>query len=257
MRGVGRCYAVLSPQNAAPSTPSICSLDLMKMDERIVEGYLKSLQIGEVVYEPDGKVPPDFLIDGRVAVEVRRLNQRYEAEGSLRGLEQDTIPLRQRLEKLLAEIRHANPGTWFVMFSFRRPLADWRLLRTKLKDALHAFLDQPSEQIWRVEIVRGFTITTIPATFVRDRKFLIGGYTDGDAGGWVVAELIRNLSAYIAEKTKKVAPYLNRYPEWWLVFVDYIGNDSEAADVRAHITRAAPWGRVLILNPMSGRAYEI
>jgi hypothetical protein len=229
----------------------------MKMDERIVEGYLKSLQIGEVLYEPDGKVPPDFLVDGRIAVEVRRLNQHYEVEGNLRALEQDTIPLRQRLENLLAEIRHINPGTWFVMFSFRRPLPDWRLLRQKLKDALHAFLEQPSDQIWRIEVVRGFTITTIRATSVKDRSFLIGGYTDGDVGGWVVAELIRNMSAYIAEKTRKVGPYLNRYPGWWLVFVDYIGQESEAADVRAHITRAQPWAKVLVLNPMSGRAYEI
>jgi hypothetical protein len=229
----------------------------MKVDERIVEGNLRSLQIGEVVYEPDGKVPPDFLVGGRVAVEARRLNQHYEVEGSLRGLEQDTIPLRQRLENLLAEIRHVKPGTWFVMFNFRRPLADWKLLRQKLKDALHAFLEQPSDQIWRIEIVRGFTITTIPATLVESRSFLIGGYTDGDAGGWVVAELIRNMSAYIAEKSKKAAPYLCRYPEWWLVFVDYIGQESEAADVRTHITRAEPWAKVLVLNPMSGRAYEI
>jgi hypothetical protein len=229
----------------------------MKMDERIVESYLRSLQVGEVVYEPDGKVPPDFLVDRRVAVEVRRLNQHYEIEGCLRGLEQDTIPLRQRLENLLDEIRHGNPGTWFVMFNFQRPLTDWRLLRQKLKDALHAFLEQPSDQIWRIEIVRGFTVTTVPATLVEGRSFLLGGYTDGDAGGWVVAELIRNMSAYVAEKTEKVAPYLSRYPEWWLVFVDYIGRGSEAADVRTHMTRAEPWAKVLVLNPTSGRAYEI
>lgn len=229
----------------------------MNLDERIVEGYLKSLQIGEVVYEPDGKVPPDFLIGERVAVEVRRLNQHYEVGGALRGLEQDTIPLRHRLENLLAEIRHVNPGTWFVMFSFRRPLADWSLIRHKLKDALYAFLEQPSDQIWSTEIVQGFTITTIPATVAEGRSLLIGGYTDRDAGGWVVSELVRNMSAYVAEKTKKVAPYLNQYPEWWLVFVDYIGQESEASDVRAHIKRAEPWTKVLVLNPTSGRAYEI
>jgi hypothetical protein len=231
--------------------------NLMKVDERIVDGYLNSLHVGRVVYEPDGKVPPDFVVDGRIAVEVRRLNQHYDVAGSLRGLEQDTIPLRQRLENLLTEITHDNPGTWFVMFNFRRPLADWRLLRRKLKEKLRSFLEQPSDTPWRVEIVRGFTITTLPATLVEGKSFLVGGYTDGDAGGWVVAELVRNMSAYIAEKTKKVAPYLNGYPEWWLVFVDYIGQESDAADIRTHITRSEPWAKVLVLNPISGGAYEI
>jgi len=27
----------------------------------------------DVIYEPDGNVPPDFLVEGRSAVEVRRL----------------------------------------------------------------------------------------------------------------------------------------------------------------------------------------
>ncbi|MEZ4719401.1 MAG: hypothetical protein R2851_25450 [Caldilineaceae bacterium] len=30
-----------------------------------------------VVYEPDGNIPPDFLVDERIAIEVRRLNQNF------------------------------------------------------------------------------------------------------------------------------------------------------------------------------------
>lgn len=229
----------------------------MKTDERIVDSYLKGLQIGEVRYEPDGKVPPDFVVGGRLAVEVRRLNQHYEADGSLRGLEQDTIPLRQRIENLLAEITHTKPGSWFVLFYFKRPLIDWRLLRPKLKEVLYAFLAQPSDQIWSAEIANRFTITLLPATPVEGQPFLIGGYTDRDAGGWLVSELIRNMTAYTADKAIKVAPHLNRYQEWWLIFVDYIGSDREADDVRANIQCGAPWAKVLVLNPVSGRAYEI
>lgn len=47
----------------------------MNKDERIAERYLKSLNIGEVAYEPDGKIPPDFLVNGCIAVEVRRLSE--------------------------------------------------------------------------------------------------------------------------------------------------------------------------------------
>jgi hypothetical protein len=47
----------------------------MNDSEKAVYEYLTSLGFRTVVYEPDGKVSPDFLIDGRIAVEARRLNQ--------------------------------------------------------------------------------------------------------------------------------------------------------------------------------------
>ncbi len=47
----------------------------MDTSERIVWEYLLHRGFRDVVYEPEGKVPPDFLVDNRVAVEVRRLNQ--------------------------------------------------------------------------------------------------------------------------------------------------------------------------------------
>ena len=76
----------------------------MNNDEQIAERYLKSLDKGEVVFEPDGRVPPDFLVDRRIAVEVRRLNQHYDAGGKFRGVEQDSIPLQQSLENLLESL---------------------------------------------------------------------------------------------------------------------------------------------------------
>lgn len=39
--------------------------------------------------------------------------------------------------------------------------------------------------------------------------------------------------------------------------VDYIGTPAEEAEVRQHLGRAAPWDRVLILNPNDLRAYEL
>ena len=44
------------------------------------------------------------------------------------------------------------------------------------------------------------------------------------------------MSAYIEENTKKVAPNLSRYPEWWLFFVDYIGQDNDATGKRAFLS---------------------
>ncbi len=230
----------------------------MNRDERIVESYLKSLQLGEVVYEPDGKVPPDFLVDGRIAVEARRLNQHFQVEGESRGLEEDSIPLRQALENLLEEFgSSSDQPNWFVSFQFRRPILDRKELMPQIRAALHRFLQSPADETWYIPINDRFELTIVRGSKVTGLRFLIGGYDDMDAGGWVVSEIVRNLSTYVVEKTQKVAPYRSKYPIWWLIFVDYIGWADDEAEVRRYIERSKEWDRVLLLNPGNERAYEI
>ena len=229
----------------------------MNRDEHIVESYLSSLNLGKVVYEPDGKVPPDFLVDGRIAVEVRRLNQHRQVKGRSRGLEEDSIPLRQKFENLLKEFGNSGEATWFVMFRYHRPLPNWRELKAKIKDALFEFLRSPVNEAWRIPISEHFEITTLRASESHNRTFLLGGYTDMDAGGWVVSEIIRNLSAYLIEKSKKVTPYRSKYPTWWLIFVDHIGHARDEQEVRKHIVRPEEWNRILLLSPVDNCSYEI
>ena len=232
----------------------------MNRDEQIVDAYLKSLDLGNVVYEPDGKVPPDFLIGGRIAVESRRLNQHYEVGGRSRGLEEDSIPLQQSVERLLADFgQPRDDRAWFVFFHIKRPIPTWKVLKPLIHAELERFLEQPSSDTeHNVAIHSGFEISLIRAS-TDERVFLLGGNHDLDSGGWVVSEILRNLSVYVAEKTKKIAQYRSKYPVWWLVFVDYIGyaHADNEVEVRQYFKRPADWDRVLLLSPISGRAYEI
>jgi hypothetical protein len=52
----------------------------MDDSEKLANDYLSRLGFQDIVYEPDNKNPPDFLADGRIAVEVRRLNQNEVTE---------------------------------------------------------------------------------------------------------------------------------------------------------------------------------
>ncbi len=227
----------------------------MKSDERIVEGYLNALGMGEVVHEPDGKVPPDFLVDGRIAVEVRRLNQHYEAGGKLRGLEQDSISLRQSLENLLSEFAASNvSSSWFVCFSFRRPIPPWRTLRPLVREALSGFLTAPADHAWRIPITDSFDLTILRSTDVHEKCFIFGAHTDMDAGGWIVSEIIRNASAFIASKSVKVTPYLSKYPLWWLVLVDHIAFADSQVTGWPWAARAQTRARVTSMEaPEAGR----
>ena len=85
----------------------------MNDSEQLVAGYLAHEGHTTVVHHPDGQHnPPDFLVDGRIPVEVRRLNQQEEKTGVPRGLEEVTVPLNQSVRKVLASqsLQSSVPG---------------------------------------------------------------------------------------------------------------------------------------------------
>jgi len=51
-------------------------------DEIRAKQYLQTLQHTKLEYEPLGNVTPDFLIDNKIAVEVRRLNRNYKSKNN-------------------------------------------------------------------------------------------------------------------------------------------------------------------------------
>src|SRR2546426_401166 len=73
----------------------------MDDSERTILESLQNQDLGDVVYEPDGNVPPDFLVNGRIAVEVRRLNENVETDEGHRGLEEISKPLNVLVRKAL------------------------------------------------------------------------------------------------------------------------------------------------------------
>jgi hypothetical protein len=94
----------------------------MNQSEKLFAEYLVHAGYSDVVYEPDGKHPPDFLVNGRVAIEVRRLNQNVQTGTERRGLEETAIPLNRSVRKVLASMGPPlEGGSWFVYYSFRRP----------------------------------------------------------------------------------------------------------------------------------------
>jgi hypothetical protein len=91
---------------------------------------------------------------------------------------------------------------------------------------------------------------------------LLGSSSDHDSGGFVVAELVRNLQIYIPEKLTKVAPFRHRYPEWWLAFEDRISYgslDQEGLEqLRQALGPITGFERVVLVNPLEhARAVQI
>ena len=77
----------------------------------------------KTIFEPDGNVAPDFLVNDIIAVEVRRLNQNENTTGEMRGLEESSIPLSKGIEKILEKFNDSETDhSWFVGFKFFRPI---------------------------------------------------------------------------------------------------------------------------------------
>lgn len=236
----------------------------MDRSEKMAETYLQTLSLGEVVFEPDGNVPPDFCVGGSIAVEVRRLNQNHLSKsGKAHGLEELDIPLSQKFRKYLKEFAPSKMGEcWYVGYGFKRPL-DWSVLKPLLTAALRDFYLSIERKPKKIQISRNFNIDFFRAGFDHGSFFVLGAYMDYDSGGWVMSELERNLRICVEEKEGKIEKYRLDYPVWWLVLIDYIdyGVGSEdrvrfRAEVMPRIKHS--FDRIVLLNPHDpAKAFEI
>jgi len=227
----------------------------MDASEATVQALLQHLGFSSVVYEPDGNVPPDFLADGRIAVEVRRLNQNHDSGDGKRGLEEAAIPLWNKVKKLVESLGSSTDQSWFVFYRFSRPVAPWKQLEPKLKSALVAFQKQASQSsagIVRIYSENGFELEVFKATQAYPTYFLMGGHSDDQSGGFIVAEMLANIEHCAKEKLQKITKFRSKYREWWLALVDHIGlglNDFDKQQFLEHAKRPAGWDKILVVSP--------
>jgi hypothetical protein len=203
------------------------------------------------VYEPNGNVPPDFVIDSRVAVEVRRLNVNERGPGRLRSLDETGRPFLDRFRTLLAPYGRATDAAWWVGIEFRRPLPPWEKLGPAARGLLDEFIADPTPRGERRAVYRNVRAEVLPRVAPARRRFRLAWATDGDADGPRIPLMKRNVKCCIREKTAKVLPYRARYPEWWLVLVDVaFGLDRQEQSLfRGQNRIGRDWDRVLVLNP--------
>lgn len=226
----------------------------MDRTERAIFEYLTHHGFLNVAYEPDGQVPPDFSVDNRIAVEVTRLDLNVAAPPMRRSLEQDANPLARIILKALASMGPPDAdGSWFVTYQFRRPLPAWKLLRRQIPDRLRELIRSGIQHGARYEITHGLSFTFYRAEASFPTRLVFGGFVDGNSGGFVIANIIRNLPLCIHEKARKIAPFRQRYPEWWLAVLDLIGygrlEESELTALRQVVPVTAPWRRIILVSP--------
>ncbi len=227
--------------------------------EQWAQEYFCSLGFahGEIVFEPDGNVPPYFVLRGHIAVEVRRLNQHVaDSSGKPIPLDELEIPFINRLKKILAGFGPPTHGvSWYVFPRFGRPLN-----KNRQKDIHPALLpfqrNEIDAQESLIRIDPNLHIRMIRRAEPGVDTFILAGSSDHDSGGWVDEELHNNISICIEQKTAKIAGYRAKYSEWWLVLVDHMMGGRPAEKGPARIVHS--WDKVVVIHPANyGWAYEV
>ncbi len=226
----------------------------MDSAEQLVDTYLRHCGYVDIQYEPDGNIPPDFVVDKRIAIEVRRLNQNHDDGNDMRGLSEIAIPLWLKVRRLLTSLGAPTNGqSWFVSYRFSRPMSDWKILGPKVEHALKTFMAQTDPQGFDRDLGDGFELKVFKAETTHSTFFVPAGYSDKQSGGWLIEEIRTNLKLCITEKTQKIAKMRHKYPEWWLVLPDLIGyglDDFDRACFRNQVSLSrGGFDEVILLDP--------
>lgn len=225
----------------------------MDPTEELVFEHLAYRGYANIVYEPNGNVPPDFRVDNNIAIEVRRLNQNHFNGTATKGLEEVAIPLWNKVEKLVGSLGAPMDGeSWFVSFRFTRPVESWKTLKPVLRNALQTFAQSTNKQKGLIAESKGFEIDVFRASKPHATMFVMGGYFDKDANGWFLPKMKVNIQYCASEKYQKIAKVRPEYTEWWLALVDHIGygivDDLDREMLREQLSIEHGWDKILIID---------
>ena len=230
-------------------------MEALRMDptEKIAFDHIFSRGHQNIVYEPNGNIVPDFLVEERIAVEVRRLNQNEQGRDTPKGLEEVEMPLIGKLNKFLKSLEPTRDSGWWVLFRFKRPVPQWKHVESKMREFFLSLEKMPKRDKVRFPVGTNIDVELWQKNNSLEKTFELGTFDDLDQGGFVIPELERNLRMCIDEKTKKVAGFRAQYPEWWLILVDHVAYGMSQYDrkiFRESVFIQHDWDKVTIINPL-------
>ncbi|WP_342078464.1 hypothetical protein [Yoonia sp. SS1-5] len=227
--------------------------------ERRAEQLLASFDIGTFAYEPLGQRSPDFGLDDRIAVEVTRLTKETNVEREHIIIDSDEVPIRQIVGTAISSFDgSACTRSAFVNYRFRRPLQR-QDLRTTLRDFLDNALKHEIAETHPTQVCRGFWVDLKRGKHRPGRPFIEGASNDSDRSGWLVPDMLRNVSRIAAIKQNKAMDAQRQYLEWWLFLENRLSYrlDVEAlSEFRATIRPNSFWTKCVAFDPRDPLQYE-
>ena len=231
----------------------------MNQEESIAEQYLFGLELGQVVFEPDGNVPPDFSVGRTTGVEVRRLNQQYFGSSGTEGLEELSYPLWGLIKKELSKFDSKFAGsTYLIGVEYSRPYNEsFKATKKSIRNELENFLLRGDPPPLDLCINSNLNFSVFGGKPIPGRTFVLAGGLDHNRGGSILQMYIDNINFCIDHKSNKIEPYLKMYKDWWLLLVDDMGWGmdliTDSAYVKSKINYLENFNRVVIIRNGDGK----
>jgi len=228
-------------------------------EEQLVIDSLTFQGYGNIEFEPDGNVPPDILVDNKIAIEVRRLNQNQVTGNGFQGLEQDEYAIHGLLRRIMDDISDENfDESAFVGYFFKRPLPNKKEIKKRVADILVNHKNHISEHK-EYKVSDNFKLRIFPSSNKLQKQYHYGISSDRNSGGFVVGLIYKNLQLVIKEKVDKTRNFKPKYPEWWLAVVDTIGYGLSDLDLEQFyelpkITNG--FDRILLVSPLDPKKFK-
>ncbi len=227
----------------------------MKPEEAVAKKFLEEYHHG-VIYEPDGNISPDFLIENSIAVEVRRLNQQYcDDDGSTKGLEETAIPLYKRIAKVFSSY-DAETNNFSVALCYERVEGKLDVSEKIVREAIDAFQKQDEIIPFEYKLSSNVFLKFVARSSKLSHKYEIKIDSDEDSIVWVVGRYTETIKHCIKEKEKKINQKYNR---WWLLLVDHIYcmDKDDTVDIVQNITKPSCFERIIVINHDGSLRFEI
>lgn len=178
------------------------------------------------------------------------------------GLEESAYPLFGRIESLLKTFGPPDGDfSWFVLHHFSRPIPAWPDLKDWIKKCcaeVAGITNLPAGSHLEARLNDNFDLVFLRSSEKHERLFLTGGCSDYDSGGFILAEMEKNIRHCIDEKSSKVSAYRHRYREWWLALVDYIGYGLSIEDQNQFsqsVRIQHGWDKIIVVSPLDPLKY--
>lgn len=224
----------------------------MKPSELTAKLFLEK-HFSKIEYEPIRGQAPDFLCNAEIAIEVRLLDQAVVVDGRSEGLMSGGIPLARTLQKIYSEFHQDDTSRqWFVHHTFSRPIPCKKTVAASVRKCLNDFLNTPEKAKETSFQIQNLKITVVPSSSSGPNPFVLGGWVDGDSGGWIESELIENISRCTIEKAAKIQSNKTKFPKWWLLLVDEIGlaqTKPDMASKEEYLRARSEFETVILLSP--------
>ncbi|HIF9400324.1 TPA: hypothetical protein ACX6RY_000232 [Photobacterium damselae] len=230
----------------------------MNREEELAQRYLKKiLPAKPLIFEPDGNIPPDFLLNNSVAIEVTRLNEHIDINGFLKRLDDDSSSIIEFIKQILATYKSViNDTCFFVVAYIQRPFGNRKKNKKKLIDLLNTFQCSGDVNCYqKYKITNGLSLRFTKASFDEyTSAFRLGSISEHEKGGWVFDNMVVNTTHCINIKSTKILPYRENYDEWWLVLIDTIayGCYSEYIEDFKLVIKKGLFDKVIILEAEKG-----